>query len=69
MECLKLGDQIWAIAIYLFTINLKGVSSMELHRDLNVTQKTAWCLLHRIRDALAQEGQDTFTGIVKIKRL
>ena len=49
MECSNLGYQIWIIAIYLWTTNLKGVSSMHLYRDLNVTQRTAWYLLHRIR--------------------
>ena len=42
MESSKLGYQTWAVAIYLFVTNLKGVSSMKLHRDLDVTQKTAW---------------------------
>ena len=34
------GYQKWAIAIYLMTTNLKGVSSMKLHRDIGVTQKS-----------------------------
>ena len=41
----------WAIAIYLHLTSLKGVSSMKLHRDINVTQKTAWFMLQRIRKA------------------
>ena len=41
----------WAIAIYLHLTSLKSVSSMKLHRDINVTQKTAWFLLQRIRKA------------------
>ena len=43
----------WAIAIYLVTTNLKGVSSMKLHRDLEIAQKNAWHMLHRIRKANA----------------
>ena len=50
MECSNLGFQVWAIAIFLFATNLKGISSMKLHRDLGVTQKTAWFLAHRIRE-------------------
>ena len=42
----------WAIAIYLVTTNLKGVSSMKLHRDLKIRQATAWHMLHRIRKAM-----------------
>ena len=34
-------SQIWAIAIYLFATTLKGVSSMKLHRGLNITPRTA----------------------------
>ncbi|MDE0307101.1 MAG: IS1595 family transposase [Albidovulum sp.] len=42
----------WVIAIYLQLTSLKGVSSMKLHRDLGITQKSAWFMLHRIRKAL-----------------
>ena len=46
----KLPLSTWALAYYLFSTHLKGVSSMKLHRDLGVTQKTAWHLAHRIRE-------------------
>ena len=60
-----LGCQTWAIAIYLLTTNLKGVSSMKLHRDLKVTQKTAWFLAHRIRDNF-QGQHSSFAGPVEV---
>lgn len=41
----------WAIAIYLCLTSLKCVSSMKLHRDLGISQKTAWFMLRRIRQA------------------
>ena len=41
----------WAIAIYLCLTSLKSVSSMKLHRDLKISQKSAWFMLHRIREA------------------
>ncbi|MDE0067700.1 MAG: IS1595 family transposase [Acidimicrobiaceae bacterium] len=44
----------WVMAIYLELTSLKGVSSMKLHRDLGVTQKTAWFMLMRIREAFAE---------------
>ena len=47
----KVPMQKWAIAIYLCLTNLKGISSMKLHRDIGVTQDTAWFMLHRIREA------------------
>ena len=57
MESSKLGYQVWALAFYSMSTNLKGVSSMKLHRDLNITQKSAWHLAHRIREAWqAQQG-------------
>ena len=55
----------WALAAYLMTTNLKGVSSMKLHRDLGVTQKTAWHLTHRIRMAM-ESGSEPFTGPVEV---
>ena len=55
----------WALAAYLLTTNLKGVSSMKLHRDLGVTQKTAWHLAHRIRKAW-ESGHESFMGPVEI---
>ena len=45
----RLGLQKWVIAIYLWATSLKGVSSMKLHRDLGITQKSAWFLAQRIR--------------------
>ena len=54
----------WAIGFYLFMTNLKGVSSMKLHRDLGVSQKSAWHMAHRIREALATTG-GKFAGPVE----
>lgn len=56
LERSKIPLQKWAIAIYLHLSSLKGVSSMKLHRDLGITQKSAWFMLHRIR--LAYEAAD-----------
>ena len=50
MHSSKLGCQAWALAIYVLTTNLKGTSTMKLHRDLGITQKSAWHLAHRIRE-------------------
>lgn len=66
MESSKLGFQTWAIAIYLLTTGIKGVASMKLHRDLNVTQKTAWFLAHRIRGAWQRDGDPNLVGPVEI---
>ena len=55
----------WAIAFYLYMTNLKGVSSMKLHRDLGITQKSAWHMAHRIRETLAVTG-NRFAGPVEV---
>ncbi len=56
----------WAVATYLYVTSLKGVSSMKLHRDLKVTQKTAWFLLHRLREAWDTSGIEKFIGPVEV---
>ena len=65
MQGSNLGFQTWAMAIYLFSTNLKGVSSMKLHRDLGVTQKTAWHLAHRIRETWQDNAAAPFCGPVE----
>lgn len=65
----KLSLGTWAIAYFLFSTNLKGVSSMKLHRDLGVTQKTAWHLAHRIRETLKDSSgpeSHLFVGPVQV---
>ena len=64
MQSSKLGYQTWAIAAYLVTTSLKSVSSMKLHRDLEITQKSAWHLAHRLRKTY-EAGQPLFAGPVE----
>ncbi len=61
----KLGYQTWILAIYLLTTSLKGTSSMKLHRDLGVTQKTAWHLAHRIRAMWQKDVEALLAGPVE----
>ena len=61
----KVGYQDWLIATFLVMTSLKGVSSMKLHRDLGVTQKTAWFLAQRLRRALSKK-QAQFAGPVEV---
>ena len=65
MESSNIGYQKWAIALYLINTNLKGVSSMKLHRDLKIAQKSAWHLAHRLREGLTTRDQ-SFTGPVEV---
>ena len=66
MQSSKLGYQTWLLAIYLISTNLKSISSMKLHRDLDVTQKTAWHLAHRIRQGWNPNGKRSFSGPVEV---
>ena len=65
LERSKVPLRKWAFAIYLEMTSLKGVSSMKLHRDIGVTQKTAWFMLHRIREVWANETAEPFVGPVE----
>ena len=65
LERSKVPLRKWVFAIYLEMTSLKGVSSMKLHRDIGVTQKTAWFMLHRIREAWAAERASVFSGPVE----
>ena len=61
MERSHISYQHWAIGTYLFATNLKGVSSMKIHRDLGITQKSAWFMIHRLR-----ESWKTLAGVEKM---
>ena len=65
MEASNIPYQKWALAVCLFMTSLKSVSSMKLHRDLGVTQKTAWHLAHRLRKAFESES-GLFAGPVEM---
>ena len=41
----------WLFAMYILQTARKGVSSLQLSKELKVTQKTAWFMLHRLREA------------------
>ena len=66
MEKSPLPLRKWVLAIYLHMTSLKGVSSMKLHRDIGVTQKTAWFMLQRIREAFRHDDDDPMDGPVEV---
>lgn len=61
----KIPLQKWFIAIYLLTTSKKGISSIELSEQCGVSQKTAWFMDHRIREAMKQNDRKLF-GTVEI---
>lgn len=54
-ENTKIPLKKWFYAIYMATAHKKGISSLQLSRDLNITQKTAWFMLQRIRNCFGAE--------------
>ena len=41
----------WLYAMYLLVTARKGISSMQLAKEIGITQKSAWFVLHRLREA------------------
>lgn len=60
----KLGIHKWLLAAYLMTVASKGISSVQLAKEMGVTQKKGWFLAHRICEAMATRdvllGNDVF---------
>src|SRR5476651_1080739 len=53
----------WLLAAELLTSSKKGISAHQVHRMLGVTYKTAWFMMHRIREAMAPaEGSEPPLG-------
>ena len=55
----------WFAAVYLMANHKKGISSLQLSRDLSVTQRTAWFMLQRIRFAFANKTFEKLSGVVE----
>ena len=54
----KVSLRKWFAAIWLVTCHKRGISSLQLSKDIGVTQKTAWFMLHRIRKAFGFTNDD-----------
>lgn len=65
-ENTKLPLSKWMIAAYLLTSNKKGISSLQLARHIQVTQKTAWFMLHRIREMIKNKSLHMLRGTVEV---
>jgi transposase-like protein len=55
----------WIYAMYLLLTARKGISSMQLAKEIGITQKSAWFLLHRLREACGSK-LEMLQGIVEI---
>lgn len=58
----KIKLHVWLMAVHLVCASKNGMSSMELHRLLGVTQKTAWFMIHRIREAMKPNNDGVLGG-------
>ncbi len=65
MEASKLPSIKWILAMFLST-DKKGISSIQLSKFIGVTQKTAWFMLQRIREACANRPNENLEGTVEI---
>lgn len=65
-ENTKIPLRTWYGAIYLCTAHKKGISSYQLATNLDITQKTAWFVLHRIREMLKTQAPQMLTGTTEV---
>lgn len=56
----------WFPAMYLILSHKKGISSCQLAKDMGVTQKTAWFMLHRIRESLKEKNSPLLSNVVEV---
>ena len=56
----------WFMAIWLVTSHKKGISSVQLSKDIGVTQKTAWFMLERIRKCFSSENNNSLDDVVEV---
>jgi transposase-like protein len=57
----------WLYAMYLLVTARKGISSLQLGKEIGVTQKSAWFMLQRLREACsAPDSIDKLRGIVEL---
>ena len=67
MDRSHLSLQTWLIAIYLIARDKRGYSAMQISKELDLPYNTAWFLVHRIRNAMAQRDNNyTLAGIVEM---
>lgn len=62
----KISLQKWFMCIWLITSHKKGISSIQLSKDIGVTQKTGWFMLQRIRKCFENENNHILNNIVEI---
>ena len=64
-ENTKLPISKWMIGMYLISSHKNGISSVQLAKDIEVTQTTAWYMLHRVRTLMKQDEERMLSGNVE----
>ncbi len=62
----KVKLQKWFLAIWLVTSHKKCISSVQLSKDIGVTQKTAWFMLQRIRNCFGFDNENDLSNEVEV---
>lgn len=62
----KVGLRTFFAALYLISSSKKGISSLQLSRQLGITQKSAWFVLHRIREMLKDKAPEKLRNVVEV---
>ena len=65
LEYGKVPKREWIIAAYILVTARKGISSLQLSNELDISQHSAWYMLHRLREACAAKNE-MLAGIVEI---
>lgn len=66
-EDTKIPLQKWFVALYILSSHKKGISSHQLAKDLDITQKSAWFVLHRLRYAFDHPNfKVAMEGVVEV---
>ena len=68
-ENTKIPLQKWFVAMYLISSHKKGISSCQLAVDIEVSQKSAWFLLHKIRGLYGQDDSESMNGTVEMDEM
>ncbi len=65
-ECSNIPLTKWLMALYLCTAHKKGISSYQLAKDIGVAQKTAWFMIHRLREIMRVKEATMLSGTVEV---
>ena len=65
-ESTKIKLNLWFEAIFVISAHKKGISSHQLAKDIGCTQKTAWFILHRVREMLREKNPSLLSGTIQV---